>query len=153
MTKLTKGILEGTANIETVDGLQDLQGNEYEVDIKPLRYTQAMQIQQLVTADIDIGGGGSKEDIIKNIKFDTSKVLKNNMQANLKAAAWGTVDEYWTQKTIDQEWPGPWIEKVGARVMELSGVDVNDETDEEPEESYDEEPEPIEDDETLEETD
>jgi hypothetical protein len=130
--KLTKGVLEGIDNIETVEGLKDRQGNEYEVDIRPLRYTQSMKIQAMVTADIDIGNAanGKKEDILQNIKFDTSKVLKNNMQANLEAAAWGTVDEYWTQKTIDKEWPPEWIEKVGQRVMEISNIDV-DENDEE----------------------
>lgn len=118
--KLNPALLDGIKHRETVE--LEHNGEKYEVEIRPLKYSEAAEVRGLI-------GGNSKVDINevkKSMDLDLSGLIRGRQLAMLKAAALGTTDPEWTEEKIDELWPPEWVQKVGERVMEISGFYIDE---------------------------
>lgn len=121
---LKPGMLTGIMYRETIE--LEMKGETFEVEVRPLRHSEAAQVNGLLSKGVKIDGLVAKEDM-SNVHVETEKMVEAQAEAQLKAAAFGTVDSCWNELTINTEWPLEWIQKVGARVMLISGVGNADE--------------------------
>jgi len=118
--KLKPALLDGIKYRETVE--LEYNGEKYEVEIRPLKYSEAAEVRGLI-------GGNSKVDISeakKSMDLDLSGLIRGRQLAMLKATALGIVDPEWTEEKIDELWPPEWVQKVGERVMEISGFYIDE---------------------------
>lgn len=139
--KLTPDLLDGIKHTETVE--LEHNGKTYEVEIRPLKNSEAAKVRAeqwkalKINADL-FGTGDSKtkkearanllaKKLEREMSFSPGDILEGKYAAWLKAAALGTVDPAWTEEKIDELWPAEWVEKVGSRVMEISGIKAADE--------------------------
>lgn len=121
---LKPGMLSGILYREKIE--LEMNDETFELEVRPLRHSEAAQINGLLSKGVKIDGLAAKEDM-SNVHVDTDKMIEAQADAQLKAAAFGTVDSCWNELTINAEWPIEWIQKVGNRVMAMSGVGNADE--------------------------
>jgi hypothetical protein len=121
MAKLTMALAEGIKQIEVVTVEHD--GQTYEIEIRPLRHTEAKQIQGILSRGVKVNQKKIGKNESQAVEVDTVALAEAQYDAWLKAAALGTVDTEWTTQTIDESWKPKWIELVGEQVMELSGIE------------------------------
>lgn len=128
MGKLTPGALNGIrhtadVNVETPDG------QSHEVEIRPLRHSEAKQVQRTLSGAVRYRSSASRlDDSEADVELDGGAFVEARYDAQLLAASLGTTDEAWTEETIDELWPSTWIAEVGQEVMEISGIgDPSDE--------------------------
>jgi len=139
--KLTPDLLNGVKHKEIVE--IEHNGETYEIEIRPLKNSEAAQVRAeqwrglKINADLFDKAGSAKtksakaklleEKLGEKMTFSPGDIIAGKYSAWLKAAALGTVDPAWTEEKIDELWPSEWVEKVGERVMEISGIKAVDE--------------------------
>jgi hypothetical protein len=121
MAKLTMALAEGIKQIEVVTVEHD--GQTYEIEIRPLRHTEAKQIQGILSRGVKVNQKKIGKNESQAVEVDTVALTEAQYDAWLKASALGTLDEEWTIQSIDGTWKPKWIEQVGEKVMEISGID------------------------------
>lgn len=122
--QLKPGMLTGTAYHEEVE--VNANGQVYKILIHPLSYTESEEIEALLSKGITVKGDGRSKDK-QEVSVDTSMLVRYKKKALLKAAALGTVEKGWTEKTIVDEWKNEWISLVGQQVMNISGIHTPEE--------------------------
>lgn len=134
--KLTPDLLDGIKHKETVE--LEHRGKVYEVEIRPLKNSEASQVRAEQWRGLKINAGlfdktkaarakHLEEKLGEKMTFSPGDILEGKYSAWLKASALGTTDPAWTEEKIDELWPAEWVEKVGERVMEISGIKAVDE--------------------------
>lgn len=121
MSKLTLALAKGIKHIETVTVEHD--GDTYDIEIRPLRHSETKQVQGMLSRGVKVNQKKIGKNESQAIEVDTSMIVESQYDAWLKASALGTVDVEWTTDSIDASWKPEWIEKVGEKVMELSGIE------------------------------
>jgi hypothetical protein len=121
MSKLTLALAQGIKQIEVVT--VEHEGTSYEIEIRPLRHTEAKQIQGILSRGVKVNQKQIGKNASQAVEVDTVALAEAQYDAWLKSAALGTVDAEWTTQTIDESWKPKWIEEVGEKVMEISGID------------------------------
>ncbi|MGG4405804.1 hypothetical protein ABEP13_08065 [Geobacillus stearothermophilus] len=119
--KLTAGVLNGTAYQETLTVTWN--GEEFEVDIRPLNNKEAMEIEELLQEGVAVKGTPTlKGKMTQTIQFDTKANLRGRKRAAIKAVAYGTVDPMITEQVVENEFPPKLVEDIAARIYELTGI-------------------------------
>lgn len=125
--KLKPALLDGIKHRETVE--LEYGGEKYEVEIRPLRHSEVAEVQGLITSGMKVDVNdmiGKKRAKGETYSFDLGGYMRGKRTALLKAAALGTTDPEWTEEKIDELWHPEWVQKVGERVMEISGFHVEE---------------------------
>lgn len=115
MAKLKPEMLQGNKYTEEVV-VKLPSGEEAEIEIRGLKHLEASKIQGILSRAVKVDGKGNAKDI------DTAVLTQSRYEALLKSCAMGTVDEDWTEQSINDYWTTEMIEKVGDRVMMISGI-------------------------------
>ena len=119
--KLKPGVLNGIKHVETVE--VEYNGEKYEIDIRPLRHSEAAVIQGILSKGLKVKTSGKGKHVAtESVDIDMEQMIKARYEAQLKASAMGTVDPAWTEQTIDEQWLPEWIVQVGDAVMRISGI-------------------------------
>lgn len=126
-TKLTKGALQGKQFTDTVT--VDVFGEKFDVDIRPLSGPEAEQVESLMQAGTDLKGRGSQGRMEQSMSIDMAKNSKGRKDSDIKACAYGTVDEEFTEASIKEDWPNVLITQVAEKVKTLSGIGNADDVD------------------------
>lgn len=131
MERLRPGALDGIQHTEEVE--LEAEGRTYFTDIRPLKHSEAKRVQKILSGAVHFRGkatGRKRDRIDADVELNSGDFVEARYNAQLKAAALGTVDDFWNEETIDAEWLSEWIAKVGERVMEISGIDADLDDDE-----------------------
>lgn len=117
--KLVPGVLNGAKHTEIVE--VEFDGQTYEVEIRALRHSEAAVIQALLSKGFKMktGGTGLNKDAVD---IDMATTVQAQFEAQLEAAARGTIEDGFTKEYIDAQWSSEWIQKVGDQVMKISGI-------------------------------
>ncbi|MED3733894.1 hypothetical protein [Geobacillus stearothermophilus] len=119
--KLTAGVLNGTAYQETLTVTWN--GEEFEVDIRPLNNKEALEIEELMQEGVSVKGTPTlKGKMTQTLQFDTKANLRGRKRAAIKAVAYGTVDPMITEQVVENEFPPKLVEGIAARIYELTGI-------------------------------
>lgn len=127
MAKLSAALLAGKQHREIVELVLD--GETFEVEIRPLTHIEKAEIQALESSSIKVNTkniGTSGKMSSQALEMNTGEVLKDQARALLRTVALGTVDEEWTEENIDQLWRSEWIQQVGNRISAISGIERAD---------------------------
>lgn len=119
MSKLKPGMLKGKAYTE--DFIVEFLGEEFEVEIRPLKHSEAAEVQNILMKSFNIKGT-PKQGQTPDFELNNEEYTKAQFSAVLKAAAYGTVDADWTEDLINEEWPSEIINVVGQRVLTITGI-------------------------------
>lgn len=124
--KLTAGVLQGKQYTETIE--VELGQETYELEITPLNNKEATEIEVLSQEGVSVKGkpgrGGKMERIMD---FDTKKNAYGRNAGNIKAIAYGTVDESLTEEVIAEQFPHKLVKEISERIKEISGIGNQDE--------------------------
>ncbi|OPX00650.1 hypothetical protein [Geobacillus sp. LEMMY01] len=119
--KLTAGVLNGTAHQETMTVTWN--GEEFEVDIRPLNNKEALEIEELMQEGVSVKGTPTlKGKMTQTLQFDTKANLRGRKRAAIKAVAYGTVDPMITEQVVENEFPPKLVDEIAARIYELTGI-------------------------------
>lgn len=119
--KLTAGVLNGTAYQETLTVTWN--GEEFEVDIRPLNNKEALEIEELLQEGVVVKGTPTlKGKMTQTLQFDTKANLRGRKRAAIKAVAYGTIDPMITEQVVENEFPPKLVEDIAARIYELTGI-------------------------------
>ena len=121
MGKLTLALAKGIKHIETVTVEHD--GESYEIDVRPLRHSESKEVQSILSRGVKVNQKMIGKSQSKEVLVDTATLTEAQYDAWMKAAALGTIDSEWTTDSIDKTWNPKWIELVGEKIMELSGIE------------------------------
>lgn len=121
MSKLTLSLAQGIKQIEEVT--VEHEGETYEIEVRPLRHSEAKQVQSILSRGVKVNQKKVGKSESQAMEVDTVVLVEAQYDAWLKASALGTIDPEWTAQTIDQTWQPKWIEEVGEKVMEISGIE------------------------------
>ncbi|WP_044639734.1 hypothetical protein [Risungbinella massiliensis] len=127
MAKLSAALLAGKQHREIVELVLD--GETFEVEIRPLTHIEKAEIQALESSSIKVNTkniGTSGKMSSQALEMNTGEVLKDQARALLRTVALGTIDEEWTEENIDQLWRSEWIQQVGNRISAISGIERAD---------------------------
>lgn len=127
--KLTAGVLQGTAYRETMT--VEWQGEEYEIDIRPLSNKEASEIEALFQKGVKLRGKpGIKGRIERVMDFDFEQNTYGRYEADIKTVAFGTVDTSITVEVVEKEFPPKLVKEIAQRIRQISGIGNQDEIDE-----------------------
>lgn len=119
--KLTAGVLQGSHYTEVME--VTWQGEQFEVEIKPLTNKEASEVEALMQEGVTIKGKpGIKGRMERIMDFDTRKNTFGRNQADVKAVALGTVDESITEDVVENEFPHKLVKEIAAQVKRISGI-------------------------------
>lgn len=119
--KLTAGVLQGTSYAETMT--VEWQGEEFEVEIKPLNNSQASEVEALMQEGITMKGKpGMKGKVERHMDFDTKKNLFGRNRSDIKAVALGTTDESLTEQVVESEFPPKLVKEIAERIKQITGI-------------------------------
>lgn len=125
--KLTAGVLQGTAYRETMR--IEWQGEEFEVDIRPLSNKETSEIEALMKEGVIVRAKpGIKGRMERVIDFNSVANTKARYDADIKTVAFGTVDEAITEEVVEKEFPPKLVKEIAKRIRQITGID--DEIDE-----------------------
>lgn len=120
--KLTAGVLNGTAYQETMTVTWN--GEEFEVDIRPLNNKEALEVEELMQEGVSVKGTPTlKGKMTQTLQFDTKANLRGRKRAAVKAVAYGTVDPMITEQVVENEFPPKLVDEIAARIYEITGID------------------------------
>jgi hypothetical protein len=117
--KLLPGALNGAKHTEMVEVYNG--EDKYEIEVRPLRHSEASVIQAMLSKGFKMKTGGTGLNT-NTVDVDMEKTVQAQFEAQLESAARGTVDAGWTAEVIDAEWLPEWIKVVGDHVMKISGI-------------------------------
>lgn len=129
--KLTKDLLKEKKDefVKTIEVVAF--GDSFEIDIKPLTGPQTAEVEgdsQTGITLIGESGGENAESAIGNQSMNIN--LKENSTgtktSEIKACAFGTVDEDFSKSFIEKNWPNNLIGQVAREVKKLSNINVVD---------------------------
>lgn len=127
--KLTAGVLQGASYTENMQ--IEWQGEEFEVEIKPLTNKEASEVQAMAQEGINIKGkpgrGGKME---QHMDMDSKANTIARFASDVKVVALGTTDESLTEKVVEKEFPRKLVIDISTRIREISGISKEDEDDE-----------------------
>lgn len=119
--KLTAGVLQGNQYTELMEIVW--QGEQFEVEIKPLTNKEASEVEALMQEGVIVKGKpGIKGRMERVMDFDTRKNTFGRNQADVLAVAYGTVDESITQEVVETEFPHKMVKEIAARIKQISGI-------------------------------
>ena len=119
--KLTAGVLQGNQYTEVME--LAWQGEQFEVEIKPLTNKQASEVEALMQEGVTVKGKpGIKGRMERVMDFDTRKNTFGRNQADVLAVALGTVDESITKEVVENEFPRKMVKEIAAQVKRISGI-------------------------------
>jgi hypothetical protein len=116
---LTAGALNGTAYKEKMT--VEWQGEQYEVEIRPLNNKEATEVEAAMQEGLEIKGepGRAKQT---TMTFDAKAAFIGKKKSDILAVAFGTTDASITAEVAEKEFPPQIIEAIATRVKELSGI-------------------------------
>lgn len=128
--RLTPGALSGIKHREVVSlVLTDRMGGsgeEFSIEVRPLRHRERAQVQGILSEGFVVENEGDADAQVEHrkstVKVIYERYVRAQYEAQLKAAAMGSVDPNWNEATIDAQWPAEWVEQVGQRVMDISNI-------------------------------
>lgn len=127
--KLTAGVLKGTAYRENFK--VEWQGEEYEVEIRPLNNQESLQVQELLQEGITIKAKPSiNGQLARMMDFDTKANLRGRAKADVKTVELGTIDETITQDVVEKEFPPKLVSEIANRIRQISGIGNQQEVEE-----------------------
>ena len=119
--KLTAGVLQGNQYTEVME--LSWQEEAFEVEIKPLTNKEASEIEALLQEGVTVKGKpGIKGKMERVMDFDTRKNTQGRYQADIKAVAFGTVDESITEEVVDSQFPPKLVKEIAAQVKKITGI-------------------------------
>lgn len=119
--KLTPAMLAGKAYTETV---QLKEGDQiYEIEIRPLTHLEKAQVQAIETASVKINNKSGKITT-QAMEMDAGKVILDQAKAKLRMIELATVDEAWTEQTINELFKPEWLEQLAERIAQISGLEI-----------------------------
>lgn len=119
--KLTPAMLAGKVYTETVQ-LKDGE-NVYEIEIRPLTHLEKAQVQAIETASVKINNKSGRVTS-QAMEMDAGKVILDQAKAKLKMIELATVDEAWTEQTINELFKPEWLEQLAERIAQISGLEI-----------------------------
>ena len=138
--KFTPAMLAGLSFKEKVLVKDERNGEEYEFEVRPLTHLEAEEVKGIASGGLqtEISQIGKKAKMRREeMKMDVAAVTRATAQAVRKAAILGLSDEWNPDQVIAL--PSAWIDEIGGRVMEISGLGNPNEDDEEEEEGAEDE--------------
>ncbi|MBD1373749.1 hypothetical protein IC620_15490 [Hazenella sp. IB182357] len=122
MKELTPDLLDGIKYEEQVE-LKGRNDESYTIKIHPLRTSEVAKIQRIATAAVKIRADQIGKNMAKeSLEMEAGEMAEAKYKSWIEATALGTNDKAWTIETVDNHWLPEWVEKVGKRVLEISGV-------------------------------
>ncbi|KQB92103.1 hypothetical protein AB4J90_11900 [Geobacillus thermodenitrificans] len=119
--KLTAGVLNGTAYQETM--IVTWNGEEFEVDIRPLNNKEATEIEELLQEGVTVKGTPTlKGKMAQTLHFDSKANLRGRKRAAIKAVAYGTVDPMITEQVVENEFPPKLVDEIAERIYAITGI-------------------------------
>lgn len=114
-------MLAGKVYTETVQ-LKDGE-NAYEIEIRPLTHLEKAQVQAIETASVKINNKSGRVTS-QAMEMDAGKVILDQAKAKLKMIELATVDEAWTEQTINELFKPEWLEQLAERIAQISGLEI-----------------------------
>lgn len=132
--KLTKDLLKEKKDefVKTIE--VEAFGDTFEIDIKPLTGPQTAEVEGDSQSGITLKGEGAMGNANATLNNQTTNInLKENSSgtksSDIKACAFGAVDENFSKTFIEKNWPNNLIDQVSKEVKKLSNVIVTDTSD------------------------